>query len=151
DVAELSQRITDFFTTVRQDTDEIYMRLDDAQDARSMMSGQLNLLRRDKCFHARTAKLMDSKARLSCEAWGRAMDVNDMTHFEVRALQSMVLAQQTKIEDLQAVDYRRQTQLTEALTLLRTLQTQMAALQSQQIPARDPRHPDVPEEAGSSS
>ncbi|GJV68691.1 hypothetical protein Tco_1484200 [Tanacetum coccineum] len=30
-------------------------------------------------------------------------------------------------------------------------QTQMAALQSQQIPARDPAHPDVPEEAGSSS
>ncbi|GKD05272.1 hypothetical protein Tco_1180246 [Tanacetum coccineum] len=30
-------------------------------------------------------------------------------------------------------------------------ETQIAALQSQQIPARDPAHPDVPEEAGSSS
>nr|GEW71785.1 hypothetical protein [Tanacetum cinerariifolium] len=30
DVAELSQRMTDFVTTVRQDTDEIYRRLDDA-------------------------------------------------------------------------------------------------------------------------
>ncbi|GJW10954.1 hypothetical protein Tco_1576781 [Tanacetum coccineum] len=42
-------------------------------------------------------------------------------------------------------------QLAEALTLLRTLQTQLAALQSQQTPARDPAHPDVSEEAGSSS
>ncbi|GKE10947.1 hypothetical protein Tco_1414498 [Tanacetum coccineum] len=41
DVAGLSQRITNFVTTVRQDTYEIYVRLDDAQDDRSLMSGQL--------------------------------------------------------------------------------------------------------------
>ncbi|GKC44197.1 hypothetical protein Tco_1061919, partial [Tanacetum coccineum] len=39
DVVELGQRMTDFVTTVRQDTDEIYGRLDDAQDDRSLMSG----------------------------------------------------------------------------------------------------------------
>nr|GEU29450.1 hypothetical protein [Tanacetum cinerariifolium] len=39
DVAELGQRMTDFVTTVRQDTDEIYGRLDDAQDDRLLMSG----------------------------------------------------------------------------------------------------------------
>ncbi|GJV16671.1 hypothetical protein Tco_1361994 [Tanacetum coccineum] len=38
DVAGLSQRMTDFVTTVRQDTYEIYGRLDDAQDDRSLMS-----------------------------------------------------------------------------------------------------------------
>ncbi|GKC51235.1 hypothetical protein Tco_1073980 [Tanacetum coccineum] len=68
-----------------------------------------------------------------------------------RALRTTVLAQQTKIRDLRAADRRRQAQITEALTLLRTLQTQMAALQSQQRPARDPTHPDVPKEADSSS
>ncbi|GJV86948.1 reverse transcriptase domain-containing protein [Tanacetum coccineum] len=35
DDTELGQRLTDFVTTVRQDTDEIYGRLDDAQDDRS--------------------------------------------------------------------------------------------------------------------
>ncbi|GJV43929.1 hypothetical protein Tco_1428465 [Tanacetum coccineum] len=40
DVAELSQRMTDFVTTVRQDTYEIYGRLDDAQDDRLLMSGE---------------------------------------------------------------------------------------------------------------
>ncbi|GKF90317.1 hypothetical protein Tco_0264280, partial [Tanacetum coccineum] len=44
DVAGLSQRMIDFVMTVRQDTDEIYGRLDDAQDDRSLMSSQLNLL-----------------------------------------------------------------------------------------------------------
>ncbi|GJZ50291.1 putative reverse transcriptase domain-containing protein, partial [Tanacetum coccineum] len=48
DVAELSQRMTDFVTTVRHDIDEIYRRLDEAQDARLVLSGQLNLLHRDR-------------------------------------------------------------------------------------------------------
>nr|GEU86467.1 hypothetical protein [Tanacetum cinerariifolium] len=48
DVAGLSQRMEDFVLTVRQDTDEIYERLDDAQDDRMLMSSQLNMLRRDR-------------------------------------------------------------------------------------------------------
>ncbi|GJR68164.1 hypothetical protein Tco_0014229 [Tanacetum coccineum] len=68
DVAELGQRMTDFATTVRQDTDEIYGRLDDAQDDRSLMCGQLNLLRRDRRSYARIARLMEAEARASREA-----------------------------------------------------------------------------------
>ncbi|GJY08624.1 hypothetical protein Tco_0375678 [Tanacetum coccineum] len=81
----------------------------------------------------------------------REIDASDMVRSKVRALRTMVLAQQTKIGDLQAVDRRRQAQLAKALSLPRTLQTQIAALQSQQRPARDPAHPGVSEEAGSSS
>ncbi|GJW33505.1 putative reverse transcriptase domain-containing protein [Tanacetum coccineum] len=119
---EIGYRITD-------DTYEIYGRLDDAQDDRSLMSGQLNLLRRDRRSHACTTRLMEGKAKASREAWVQSMDASDTTRSE-------------------AADRRRQAQLIEALTLLRTLQTQMAALHSQQTPARDPTHPDVPEEAG---
>ncbi|GJU72427.1 putative reverse transcriptase domain-containing protein [Tanacetum coccineum] len=68
-VAGLSQRMTDFVMTLRQDTDEIYRRLYDAQDDRSLMSGQLNMMCRDRRSHARTARLMESEARLSHEAW----------------------------------------------------------------------------------
>ncbi|GKD93011.1 hypothetical protein Tco_1372848, partial [Tanacetum coccineum] len=68
DVAGLSQRMTDFITTVRQDTNEIYRRLDDAHDDRLLMSGQLNMLRRDRHAHARTTRLMETKAKLSREA-----------------------------------------------------------------------------------
>ncbi|GJX41026.1 hypothetical protein Tco_0256016 [Tanacetum coccineum] len=111
---------------IRQDTDKIYRRLDDAQDDRSLMNGQLNMLRRDRRAYARTARLMQSEERLSHEAW-------------------------TEIEELGAADRRRQTQLTKALTLLRRLQTHMAVLQSQQTPTREPAYPEIPEEAGSSS
>nr|GEY63057.1 hypothetical protein [Tanacetum cinerariifolium] len=96
DVAELSQRMTDFVTTVRQDTDKIYGRLDNAPDDRLLMSGQLNSLRRDRRSHARTARLMKSEARASREAWVQSMDTSDTVRSEVRALQTMVLAQQTK-------------------------------------------------------
>ncbi|GKE82079.1 hypothetical protein Tco_1552079 [Tanacetum coccineum] len=98
DVAGLSQRMKDFVTTVRHDTYEIYVRLDDAQDERLLMSGQFNMLHR--------------------------------AHSEVRALRTIVLAQQTEIAGLRAADRTRQAQLMETLTLLRTLQTQVTELQS---------------------
>ncbi|GKA89259.1 putative reverse transcriptase domain-containing protein [Tanacetum coccineum] len=47
------------------------------------------------------------------------MDASDMARSEVRALRTTVLAQQTKIRDLQAADRRRQAQLAEVLTLLK--------------------------------
>nr|GEX08195.1 hypothetical protein [Tanacetum cinerariifolium] len=116
EIRQLGQRMTYFVTTVRQDTDEIYVRLNDAHDDRLLMSGQLNSLRRDRHAHARTTRLMESE--------------------------TTVLTQQNKIRELRAADRRRQIQLAEALTLLKTLQTQTAALQSQQRPAKDPTHPD---------
>nr|GEV15852.1 putative reverse transcriptase domain-containing protein [Tanacetum cinerariifolium] len=103
DVAELGQRMTDFVTTVRQDTDEIYVRLDDAQDDRLLMS-----------------------------SLGQSMDASDMARAEVMSLRTIVLAQQTKITGLRAADHIRQAQLVEPLTLLKTLQTKMTVLQSQQ-------------------
>nr|GEZ98488.1 hypothetical protein [Tanacetum cinerariifolium] len=150
-VAGLSQRMTNFVTTVRQDTDEIYERLDDAQDDRLLMRGQLNMLRRDRRTHARTAKLIESEARLSREAWVQSMDVSDTARAKVMSLHTTVLAQESEIAGLRATDRTRQTQLAEAITLLKTLQTQMAAVQRRRGPARGPTHPKASEEAGSSS
>ncbi|GJZ38988.1 hypothetical protein Tco_0585551 [Tanacetum coccineum] len=70
DMAEFSQRMTEFETRVRQDTDEIYTRLDDEQSERQLMAGRLNMLYRDRRAHARTARLMETEARMSREAWG---------------------------------------------------------------------------------
>ncbi|GJS43480.1 hypothetical protein Tco_0568523 [Tanacetum coccineum] len=83
DVAELGQRMTDFVTTVRQDTNCEFMGLDGC-------TGRL------------------ARLRAFSEAWVQSMDASDTARSE----------------------------------------TQMAALQSQQRPARDPAHPDVLEEAG---
>ncbi|GJY43100.1 hypothetical protein Tco_0431313 [Tanacetum coccineum] len=100
DVAELSQRMTDFVTAVRHDTDEIYRRLDDALDDRLLISGRINMLFRDRRAHAHTALLMKREAILS------------------------LLAQQTEISALRAADRTQQAQLVETLRLMSTLQTQ---------------------------
>nr|GEX46501.1 integrase, catalytic region, zinc finger, CCHC-type, peptidase aspartic, catalytic [Tanacetum cinerariifolium] len=70
----------EFETRVRQDTDEIYMRLDDEQSERQLLAGWLNMLFRDRRAHTYTRHLMETKARLSREAWVRSTDANDLVH-----------------------------------------------------------------------
>ncbi|GJZ90786.1 hypothetical protein Tco_0662713, partial [Tanacetum coccineum] len=135
----------------RDDTDEIYGRLDDAQDDRSLMSGWLNMLFRDRRAHACTALLMERYAKLSRVAWGRSMDTSNTARSKVGALRTTILAQQTEIAALRAADRARQAQLMETLRLMSTLQTQVTTLQGQQEPVRGPAQPEIPEEAGSSS
>nr|GEZ48338.1 reverse transcriptase domain-containing protein [Tanacetum cinerariifolium]GEZ48352.1 reverse transcriptase domain-containing protein [Tanacetum cinerariifolium] len=69
DETELGQRMTNFVTTVRQDTDEICVWLDDAWDDRSLISGRVNMLNRNRCDHAQTTRLTEIEARLSHQAW----------------------------------------------------------------------------------
>ncbi|GJX42764.1 hypothetical protein Tco_0257754 [Tanacetum coccineum] len=162
---ELGRHMTAFETRVRQDTDEIYTRLDDEQSGRQLLAGRLNMLFRDRRAHVRTARLMETKARMSREAWGRSMDASDLARAEVMSLRTTVLAQQSQIRELQsadrrrqtvitkmlAADHRRQKQLTEALKLIKRLQTQMAEFERQQGPAKGPAQLELQEEAGSSS
>ncbi|GKG59308.1 hypothetical protein Tco_0604959, partial [Tanacetum coccineum] len=68
DDIELGLQLTEFTTRVRQDTDEIYTRLDDEQYERQLTAGQLNMLYRDRRTHAHTARLMEAKVRMSQEA-----------------------------------------------------------------------------------
>ncbi|GJU18334.1 hypothetical protein Tco_1146300 [Tanacetum coccineum] len=70
DETELGRRMTNFVTTVRHDTNEIYVRLDDEQTERQLMAGRLNMLYRDRRVHARTSLLMEKESRMSREAWG---------------------------------------------------------------------------------
>ncbi|GJZ09758.1 putative reverse transcriptase domain-containing protein [Tanacetum coccineum] len=92
DETELGRRMTNFVTTVRQDTDEIYGRLDEAQEARAVLNGRLNLLGRNRRSHDYTALLMEREARLSREAWRRSMEASDTARAGVMSLRTTVLA-----------------------------------------------------------
>nr|GEY11347.1 hypothetical protein [Tanacetum cinerariifolium] len=61
---ELGGYVREFETRVRQDTDEIYMRLDDEQTERRLLAGRLNMLFRDRRAHAYTRQLMETEARM---------------------------------------------------------------------------------------
>ncbi|GJX39527.1 hypothetical protein Tco_0252830 [Tanacetum coccineum] len=69
----------------------------------------LNMLNRDKALHMPYNSLMERKARMSREAWGRSMDASDLAHSEVMSLRTTVFGQQAVIIELQAAD-RRETQ-----------------------------------------
>ncbi|GKD87840.1 hypothetical protein Tco_1358994 [Tanacetum coccineum] len=92
DETELGQWVTDLVTTVRQDIDEIYGRLDDAQTELQMVTSRVNMLVRDRRAHARTARLIEIEARMSREAWGWSMDASDLSGTEVMALRTPVVA-----------------------------------------------------------
>nr|GEY24697.1 hypothetical protein [Tanacetum cinerariifolium] len=137
---ELGGYMREFETRVKQDTDEIYMRLDDEQTERQLLAGQLNMLFRDRRAHAYTRHLMEIEARMSREAWVRSTDASDLVCGKVMSLRTTVLGQMSKIKELQAADRRRQTVISELLrtdhrrstmiTELRTaLQGQVTALQ----------------------
>ncbi|GJR42677.1 hypothetical protein Tco_1310780, partial [Tanacetum coccineum] len=65
---EVGYGITDLWDEIvetMQDTDEIYMRLDDEQSQRQLLAGRLNMLFRDRRAHAYTRHQMETEARLS--------------------------------------------------------------------------------------
>nr|GEY99737.1 putative reverse transcriptase domain-containing protein [Tanacetum cinerariifolium] len=72
----------EFETRVRQDTEEIYMRLDDEQSERQLLAGRLKMLFRDRRAHAYTRHLMETEASLSREAWVRLTDASDLVRGE---------------------------------------------------------------------
>nr|GFB60349.1 hypothetical protein [Tanacetum cinerariifolium] len=116
-----------------------------------LMASRLNLLVRDRRLYAHIVLLMEKEARISQEAWGRAMDACDFVCFENIALRTQVVAQRLEIIELRATDRRRQAQFAKALRLVVRLQTQITEFERQQGPAKGPAQPDAPEEAGSSS
>nr|GFA12639.1 reverse transcriptase domain-containing protein [Tanacetum cinerariifolium] len=139
---ELGGYMREFETRVRQDSEEIYMRLDDEQSERQLLAGRLNMLFRDRRAHAYTRHLMETKARMSRESWVRSTDASDLVCGEVMSLRTTVLGQMTEIRELHAADRRRQTMISELLRAdhrrsieiieLRTaLQRQVTALQGQ--------------------
>nr|GFB69316.1 hypothetical protein [Tanacetum cinerariifolium] len=134
---ELGGYMTEFETRVRQDTDEIYMRLDDEQTELQLLAGRLNMLFRDKRAHAYTRHLMETEARMSREAWVRATDASDLVH------------------ELLRIDHRRSTEILELKTVLQgqvtALQAQVTTLQGQQGLVGGPIQPELPEEAGGSA
>nr|GFB35661.1 hypothetical protein [Tanacetum cinerariifolium] len=97
----------EFETRVRQDTDEIYMRLDDEQSKRQLLAGRLNMLFRDRRAHAYTRHLMETVARMSREAWVRSTDASDLVRGEVMSLRTTVLGQMIEIRELHAADHMR--------------------------------------------
>nr|GEZ89503.1 hypothetical protein [Tanacetum cinerariifolium] len=127
---ELGGYMREFEMRFRQDTDEIYMRLDDEQTERQLLVGRLNMLFKDRRAHAYTRHLMETEARMSREAWVRATYACDHVHGEVMSLRTTVLGQMSKIRELQAADRKRQTVILELLRIDHMRSTEITELRT---------------------
>nr|GEV94290.1 integrase, catalytic region, zinc finger, CCHC-type, peptidase aspartic, catalytic [Tanacetum cinerariifolium] len=58
----VNERVTELDTTIRQQTDEFEIRLEEAQDDRTLLRARVNTLFRDRPDHHRTTMLMDREA-----------------------------------------------------------------------------------------
>ncbi|GJS77743.1 hypothetical protein Tco_0727624 [Tanacetum coccineum] len=127
---ELGAHVREFESRVRRDTDEIYTMLSDEQDQRQLLAARVNMLFRDRRAHGHTRLLMETEARVSREAWGRAMDTSDLTHGEVISLRTTVHAQALEIRELQSADRRRQYAISDLLKTDRRRREEMRELRS---------------------
>ncbi|GKA60671.1 hypothetical protein Tco_0760078 [Tanacetum coccineum] len=131
--------VTELVATIDQEDGIMYSLLEDAREDRSLLRGRVNMLFRDRPYHRRTALLIEEEARVSRVAWTQSMDARDKARFEGMSLRTTVIAQQSEITELRAMDHgrqaaiiemlavdrRRQKQLIEALKLLKKLHAQM--------------------------
>ncbi|GJY48810.1 hypothetical protein Tco_0438766 [Tanacetum coccineum] len=141
---ELGRHMTAFETKVRQDTDEIYTRVDDEQSQRQLLAGQLNMLFRDRRAHAYTRHQMETEARLSRETWRRSMDASDLARGEV-VISEMLKADQRRSAEMREDKWPRYRDRWQHY------RGSLPHCKGQQGPAGGPAQPELLEEAGSSS
>ncbi|GKG36242.1 hypothetical protein Tco_0443920, partial [Tanacetum coccineum] len=100
----VSQRVIELATTVDQEEEIIYSHLDDARYDRALLRARVNMFYRDRPFHRCTSLLIEEEARLSRAAWAQSMDACNQVCSEGISLRTTVMAQQSKITELQAAD-----------------------------------------------
>ncbi|GJS50353.1 hypothetical protein Tco_0600474 [Tanacetum coccineum] len=104
----VNQRVTKLATTVKQDTNEFYVRFEDAQDDRAFLKARVNALFRDRRFHHHTTMLLDREATYARRAWTSSKDRSASIEAHVRTLEARVATLMAQTSSLQ-------TQLTTTL------------------------------------
>ncbi|GKC52077.1 reverse transcriptase domain-containing protein [Tanacetum coccineum] len=127
----VNARVTEFTAVQEQDTQDIYVVIEDTRDRQTQIYQSIETLFDDSQYHYETARLLDQEALVSREAWGRSIEVSYMTRSDIMALRSVVMGQQAVISQLQAADRR----------------SQMVEFQRQHGPAKGLAQPDASGEA----
>nr|GFB06051.1 hypothetical protein [Tanacetum cinerariifolium] len=121
-VKGVNQRVTKLSTTFDRETNMIYVMIEENRDDQALQRAQVNRLFRDRRCHAHTARLIEGEARASHTAWAQSMDASDAARSGV-----IVLRAQEEIWELRAADRKLQEQFIQALTALKSCQTQLTA------------------------
>ncbi|GKD63826.1 hypothetical protein Tco_1305934 [Tanacetum coccineum] len=100
---EVDERVTDLATTLRQETDEMYVQHEDAKDDRAFLRAQINMLRRDRRYFSSMSFAFKREAMYAREAWSRSEGRST-------TLEALIRAQEAHITSLEAQTMTLQTQ-----------------------------------------
>nr|GFB68758.1 hypothetical protein [Tanacetum cinerariifolium] len=127
---ELGGYRREFETRVRQDTDEIYMRLDDEQSERQLLAGRLNMLFRDRRAHAYTRHLMETEARMRQIVISELLRTDHMRSTEVMEMRTALQGQVTALQGQKQMAPKRTTRSTADQETINTTMVTNAQLQA---------------------
>nr|GEU38424.1 hypothetical protein [Tanacetum cinerariifolium] len=94
-VEEVNQRVTEFSTTFDLETSMIYAMIEEKRDDQALQRARVNMLFRDRRYHACTASLMEGEVRAYRTAWAQSMDASDAACFEKMTPKRMTRANPT--------------------------------------------------------
>ncbi|GKE44426.1 hypothetical protein Tco_1471710 [Tanacetum coccineum] len=129
---EVKASVTDIATRHRQESEEFYVRHQDAQNDRAILRAHVSTLERERCYHHSMTIAAEQEAMHARQAWTHSMDCNRELQAEIRVLKG-------EVRDLQ------QRRRDDADRLTRYIQHDRARKD-----ARDPERHDGPADACSS-
>ncbi|GKF26713.1 hypothetical protein Tco_0082607, partial [Tanacetum coccineum] len=96
----VNARVTELTAVQEQDTQDIYVVIEDTQDKQTQIYQSVETLFDDSQSRYETVRLLDQEALVSREACGRSIEVSYMTRLEILALRSVVMGDQAVISQL---------------------------------------------------
>ncbi|GJS74709.1 putative reverse transcriptase domain-containing protein [Tanacetum coccineum] len=142
---EVDERVTDLATTLRQETEEMYVRQEDAQDDRAFLRAWINMLRRDMQYFISMSFAFKREAMYARKAWSRSEGRSTALEALIRAQEARITALEAQVRTMQTQHDRMEWQRQEAGDMVTLAYGRIHALET-----RDPAHHNGVEETGSS-
>ncbi|GKB51531.1 hypothetical protein Tco_0902284 [Tanacetum coccineum] len=142
----VNARVTELAAVQEQDTQDIYVVIEDGQDRQTQLFQRVDGLVEDRQFHYETARLLDHEALVSREAWAHSVGLSSAVHYELQAYKTHTQMQDYRIASQESL-------MTTLIAQVSSLQGQLSAAlgQIQALQARDQTHADDPEGAASTN
>ncbi|GJX24156.1 hypothetical protein Tco_0228601 [Tanacetum coccineum] len=89
-IGEVNERVTDLDTTLRQETHELQVRCEDAQDNRALLRAYVSLLTRERRYFYSMASSYEREAVIARQAWVHSESRSHAMEAQIRAFQRNV-------------------------------------------------------------
>nr|GEW83483.1 hypothetical protein [Tanacetum cinerariifolium] len=140
----VNARVTELAKVHEEDTQDIYVVIEEAQDIRTHLSQRVDVLIKEREFHQEIVLLMKQKALVSREAWAQLVGWSSKVHQELQTYRIHTQIQDHRIDSQEALTATLVAQVSFLQGQLLVPLGQIQALQ-----AREPTHADDPEGADS--